>query len=85
MVKTALPRGSIMNQTTSFAHAVPSSYRMTAKSMPIKLDTGNRRECVLANLSGIPFDYVPPPEGEYLMTVPFKWPADEEWSRMPNW
>ena len=67
------------------AHAVPRSYRMVPKSAPVRVTTGPARECVLANAGGTPFDYVPPPEGAYLMTVPFRWPADEEWSRMPNW
>ena len=64
---------------------VPRSYAMVPKSVPVRVSTGPTRECVLANACGIPFDYVPPPEGELMMTVPFKWPADEEWSRMPNW
>jgi hypothetical protein len=65
--------------------AIPWGYRMVPKSMPVRVSTGSERECSIANLSGIPYDYVPPPENINLMTVPFKWPKDEEWTRIPDW
>jgi hypothetical protein len=65
--------------------AVQTSYNTTPKTMAVRVSTGADRECRLASLSGIPYDYVPPPENVLLTTVPNKWPSDEEWSRMPAW
>lgn len=64
---------------------VQTSYAIVPKSMPVIVSTGSQRECHIANLSHIPYDYVPPPENIEMTTVPYKWPSDEEWSRMPNW
>lgn len=65
--------------------AVPKTVTMVPKMMPVVVNTGAQRECRIANLSGIPYDYVPPPEDFVSTTIPFKWPASEDWSRMPSW
>lgn len=65
--------------------AVQTNFRLTPKDVAVRVSTGAERECRLAGASNIPYDYVPPPENLELTTIPFKWPSDEEWSRMPNW
>ncbi len=39
------------------------------------------RECRIASLSDIPYDYVPPPTNLAMNSVPYKWPTGQEWSR----
>jgi hypothetical protein len=85
-------RGSTIKYTHEMSdsifqgRAVRTSYRLVPKSAMVKIDTGSDRECFMANLSGIPYDYVHPSDTMTLNTVPFKWPQDEEWTtRMGNW
>lgn len=65
--------------------SVQTNFRITPKDVAVNVSTGSDRECRLASISQIPYDYVPPPENLILTTVPYKWPSDQEWSRMPDW
>lgn len=76
---------SIFTSGNADRRSVQAVHKMMPKDMPVVVSTGVDRECHLASASNIPFDYVPPPEDLLLTTVPYKWPSDEEWSRMPNW
>ena len=40
-----------------------------------------KRECVIANMGDIPFNYVPPPANLALNSIPYKWPSGQEWSQ----
>lgn len=64
---------------------VQTSYTVVPKTMPYTVSTGVKRECAIATVTRIPFDYVPPPENVELRNIPTNWPADEEWSRDPSW
>ena len=58
-------------------------YQQKTANVAISDDSG--RECWLAAQSKIPANYVPPPQNlSKLMTVPYKWPDDEDWSRSPS-
>lgn len=65
--------------------AVVTSFRQVPKTAAVHVTTGSDRECRIAAATNIPVDYVPPPEGLELLTVPYKWPNDQDWSRMPKW
>jgi hypothetical protein len=65
--------------------SVQNAFRAVQKGMPTRVSTGSERECRIASMSNIPYDFVPPPEDLLLTTIPYKWPSDEEWSRMPAW
>ena len=64
---------------------VPRVIIFTPKMAPVIVDTDTRRERAIAEMSGMPYDYVPHPDGVVLNTIPFQWPDYEEWSRLPDW
>lgn len=65
--------------------ASSGTMQQKAKTTGSFMSEGAGRECMLAAAGRAPFDYVPPPQGMLMATVPYKWPSDEEWSRAYIW
>lgn len=47
--------------------------------------SGAAKDCAMFSSAHIPYDYVPPPENIAMATIPYKWPAGDDWSRSWSW
>jgi hypothetical protein len=51
----------------------------------VMMETGHAgdavRECSIASMGDVPFDYVPPPTNLVMNAIPYKWPTGQEWDK----